>query len=47
MVDFVEKGISDVTNGYAFSRDVVALFYKLAYYHKDILIGTAVSFIGW
>jgi hypothetical protein len=43
----VEEGVSDVTNGYAFSWDVVALFYKSAYYYKDVLIGTAVLFVGW
>ena len=42
----MEEGVSDVANGYAFGWDVVALFYKLAYYYKDILIGAAVSFIG-
>ena len=47
MVDFAEEGVSDVANGYAFGRDVVALFYKSAYYYKDILIGTAMLFIGW
>jgi len=43
----MEKGVSNVADGYAFGRDVVALFYKSVYYHKDILIGTAVLFIGW
>ena len=43
----MEEGVSDITNSYTFSWDVVALFYKLAYYYKDVLIGTAVSFIGW
>jgi len=42
----MEEGVSNVANSYAFSRDVVALFYKLAYYYKDILVGTAVLFIG-
>jgi len=42
----MEEGISNVINGYAFSWDVVALFYKLLYYYKDILVGTAPLFIG-
>jgi len=46
LVDFVKEGVSDVADGYAFGWDVVALFYKLAYYYKDILIGMAVLFIG-
>ena len=43
----MEEGVSNITNGYAFGRDVVALFCKSVYYYKDILVGTAVSFIGW
>ena len=46
MVDFAEEGVSNITNGYAFGWDVVALFYKLVYYYKDVLIGTALLFIG-
>ena len=46
-MDFIKEGVSNVTNGYAFSWDVVALFYKSAYYYKDILIDIAVLFIGW
>ena len=42
----MEEGVSDVANGYTFSWDVVALFYKLVYYYKDILINTAILFIG-
>ena len=47
MIDFIEEGVSDITNSYAFSWDIVALFYKSVYYYKDILIGIAVLFIGW
>ena len=46
MVDFVEEGVSDIADGYAFSWDIMVLFYKLAYYYKDILVGAAVLFIG-
>jgi hypothetical protein len=42
----MEEGISDITNGYTFGWDIVALFYESVYYYKDILVGAAVSFIG-
>ena len=43
----MEEGVSDIVNGYAFNWDIVALFCELVYYYKDILVGMAVSFIGW
>ena len=41
----MEEGVSNITNSYAFSWDVIALFYKLVYYYKDIFINTAILFI--
>ena len=43
----MEEGVSDIANGYAFSWDIMVLFCKLVYYYKDILVGTAMLFIGW
>ena len=45
MVDFAEEGVSNVAYGYAFGWDVVAFFYKSAYYYKNVLIGLAMSFV--
>jgi hypothetical protein len=41
-----DEGVSNITNSYTFSWDIVVFFYKSAYYYKDIFIGAAVSFIG-
>jgi hypothetical protein len=42
----MEESVSNITNSYTFSWDIVALFYELVYYYKDILVGVAMSFIG-
>jgi hypothetical protein len=42
----MEEGVSDITNSYTFSWDVVVLFCESVYYYKDILVGTTVSFTG-
>jgi len=41
----MEEGVNNITDGYAFSWDVVAFFYKSAYYYKDIFVGITILFI--
>jgi len=43
----MEEGVGNVAYSYAFSWDVVAFFYKSVYYHKDVLIGSAILFTRW